>query len=253
MTILSILPYQFSAWQWVAVFFCCICFGISKTGITGMSTVAVPLFALVFGAKQSTGVVLPLLCFADLIAVVYYRRNAEWKYIVRLVPWAIAGFALALWVDRFITSDKGFKLLIGVCVLAGLVILLWNDRRKSGAIPTTWWFSALFGIMGGFSTMIGNSGGPIMSVFLLSVRLPKTSYIGTAAWFFLIVNYLKLPLQYFVWHNITSQTLIFDAFMIPFMLIGAWLGIFFVKHISEAHYRVAVYALTLISTVLLFI
>jgi uncharacterized membrane protein YfcA len=92
-----------------------------------------------------------------------------------------------------------------------------------------------------------------MSVFLLSMRLPKTSYVGTAAWFFLIINWLKLPLQYFVWHNITSQTLFFDVFMIPSVLVGTWLGVVFVKHVSEAHYRVAVYALTLISAVLLFI
>ncbi|MHC6202993.1 sulfite exporter TauE/SafE family protein [Breznakiellaceae bacterium SP9] len=253
MNILNMLPYQFTPRQWAAVFFCCICFGISKTGISGMSTVAIPLFALLFGAKQSTGVVLPILCFADLIAVVYYRRHAEWKYIVRLVPWALAGFALALWIDRFITSDKGFKLLIGVCVLAGLAILVWNDRRKSCAVPAAWWFSAVFGILGGFSTMVGNSAGPIMAVFLLSMRLPKASYIGTAAWFFLIINYLKLPLQYFAWHNISGVTLLFDVCMIPFLLIGAALGIAFVKHISEAHYRIAVYALTLISTVLLFI
>jgi uncharacterized membrane protein YfcA len=271
MNLAELIPYTFESWQWAAVIFSCICFGISKTGLNGISIVAVPIFALVFGAKGSTGVVLPLLCFADLFAVIYYRRHAEWKYVWRLVPWALAGFALALLVDHFISSDRGFKILIGICVLASLIVMFWNDWRGKKAAakaagnsqtaadnPQTApastgapWYSALFGILGGFSTMIGNTAGPIMSVFLLSVRLPKESFVGTAAWFFLIVNYLKIALQTLVWHNISLKTLQFDLFMIPFVLIGIWLGVLFVKKVTDAQYRVAVYALTLASALLL--
>lgn len=247
--------------QWAAVITGGVCFGMSKTGLSGISVIAVPLFAVVFGAKGSTGVVLPLLCFADLFAVLYYRRHAAWKYIVRLIPWAIAGFALALAADRFVTSDRGFKILIGVCVFAGLLVMFWTDwaaprlKRKTasgGQIPKSAWYMALFGIAGGFSTMIGNSAGPIMSVFLLSVKLPKESFVGTAAWFFLIVNYLKLPLQAFLWHNISPATLAFDLWLIPAVLLGIWLGILFVKKVSNAQYRIAVYVLTIASTALLF-
>jgi uncharacterized membrane protein YfcA len=269
MNLLSLIPYEFAPWQWAALMAGCVCFGISKTGLNNISIIAVPLFALVFGAKNSTGVVLPLLCFADLFAVLYYRRHAEWKYVWRLVPWAIAGFALALFVDRFIESDRGFKILIGICVIIGLVVLFWTDfvaprlKKKnedetpaaqsapSQAAPGGSWYSALFGILGGFSTMIGNTAGPIMSVFLLSVKLPKEAFVGTAAWFFLIVNYLKVPLQAFFWHNISLKSLTFDLFMIPFVLLGVWLGIVFVKKVSNAQYRVAVYALTIAAAIML--
>jgi uncharacterized membrane protein YfcA len=235
-----------------------VCFGMSKTGITGISVIAVPIFAFVFGAKSSTGVVLPLLCFADLFAALYYRRHAEWKHLFRLIPWAVAGFGLALLADRFIDSDKGFRMLMGVCIAASLAVMFWNDLRARASAEaktgiTAPWFSALFGILGGFSTMIGNTAGPILSVFMLSLRLPKESFVGTSAWFFLIVNYLKIPLQVFVWHNISLKSLRFDLFMIPFVLCGLWLGVLFVKKVSQSRYRAAVYALTLISTVLLFI
>ncbi|GHT75850.1 anion permease [Spirochaetia bacterium] len=257
MAFLAHIPYGLLPWQLVALIFGSICIGMSKTGINGISTIAIPLFVLVFEAKPSTGVILPLLCFADLFAVIYYRRHAEWKYIVRLLPWALAGFAAALFADRFVPA-KGFKMLIGVCILAGLVIMFWNDRRGKGAAATTGWLrtkgsTALFGILGGFSTMIGNAAGPVMSVFLLSVRLPKASFVGTAAWFFLIVNYLKIPLQYFAWHNISVESLLFDAYMAPFVLVGVALGILLVKKISESAFRVMIYALTLVSTVLLFV
>jgi uncharacterized membrane protein YfcA len=225
-----------------------------------------------------------MLCFADLLAVIYYRRSASWKHIFRLIPWALAGFAVALLVDRLI-PPRGFKILIGACILVGLVVMIWNERRgKKGAAsektsseksmvtesaPTegtaiaknapaknglrTYGPAAFFGILGGFTTMIGNAAGPIMSVFLLSMRLPKTSFVGTGAWFFLIVNYLKLPIQHFAWHNISRNSLILDLFMVPLILIGAFFGVLLVKKISEAHFRIMIYVLTVVSAGLLFL
>jgi uncharacterized membrane protein YfcA len=245
--------YPLSAWEWCVILCCGLLIGISKTGINGLGMIYVPILALIFGAKPSTGVLLPMLCCADLFAIAWYRRSAEWKYIILLLPWTLAGFTLALLTDHWV-PDKSFKLLIGICILAGLGVMLWNEYRgKDTAIPSGWWFAALFGVAGGFSTMIGNAAGPIMSVFLLSVKLPKTSFVGTAAWFFMIINFLKLPLQYFVWHNISGKTLLFDLSMMPVVLVGAWMGILFVKKISEKNYRVLIYVLTLLSTLLLFL
>ena len=245
--------FQLSAWEWCAVVFCGICIGVSKTGINGLGAVVVPVFAIIFEAKPSTGILLPMLCFADLFAVVYYRRSAQWKYIIHLLPWALSGFAIALFIDHWV-PDNGFKTLIGICIFAGLVVMLWNEfKGRDVAIPSAWWFTALFGMMGGFSTMIGNAAGPIMSIFLLSMRLPKNSFVGTAAWFFMIINYLKLPLQYFVWNNITGETLLFNMVMLPTIAAGAWLGIVFVKKISEKNFRIVIFILTLVSTLLLFL
>lgn len=262
MDLATLFPWDFAPWQWAVLVGCGLCIGMSKTGMSGITTVMIPFMALIFGAKESTGVVLPLLCFADLLAVIYYRRAASWKHIIRLLPWALGGFALALVVDRFI-PPKGFKILIGLCILTGLVVMLWGDIRKAAAKNTAgegtgekakpWWFSAVFGVMGGFTTMIGNAAGPIMSVFLLSVRLPKVNFVGTGAWFFMVVNYLKLPIQHFVWHNIHRETLFLDLCMIPVILVGAALGILMVKKLSEAHFRVMIYILTLVSATLLFI
>ena len=248
-----LISYSLLPWEWLAVILCSMCIGVSKTGINGLGMLVVPVFVLIFDARPSTGVLLPMLCFADLSAVAYYRRSAEWNYIIRLLPWALTGFALALFTDHWV-PDKGFKTLIGVCILAGLAVMLWNERRKNvGELPSAWWFVALFGIMGGFSTMIGNAAGPIMSVFLLSMRLPKHSFVGTSAWFFMVINFLKLPLQYFVWDNINCRTLLFDFTMLPFIAAGAWIGILFVKRISEKNYRKVVYVLTFASALMLFL
>jgi len=249
---------DFQPWQIAAIITSGLFIGMGKTGLNGINSVMIPLLAITFGAKESTGIVLPMLCFADILAVIWYRRSAEWKHIMRLLPWAIAGLVLALWVERFVPA-RGFKFMIGVCIFAGLGVMLWNDsyNRKMGdknkGVPSGWWFSAIFGLMGGFSTMIGNAAGPIMSVFLLSMRLPKASFLGTAAWFYLIVNYIKIPLQIFFWHNITVQGLLFNVCMIPIILTGAVLGILLVKKVSEKLYRRLVYVMTIISATLLFI
>lgn len=57
-------------------------------------------------------------------------------------------------------------------------------------------------------------------------RMPKLAFVGNNAWFFLCVNFLKLPFQLFAWHNINLTTLAIDACAIPFVLIGAFVGIF---------------------------
>lgn len=50
----------------------------------------------------------------------------------------------------------------------------------------------------------------ILFVMALSIRMPKLAFVGTNAWFFLCVNYLKLPLQIFAWHRIRVGTISFS-------------------------------------------
>jgi len=250
---LDFLPYSLEAWQWAAWIALGLAIGLSKAGFNGITTVIVPFTALTFGAKESTGLTLPLLCFADIAAVIYYNRHTEWKYILRLLPWTLTGFVTAILIDRLVPVTA-FKYLLGGSIILGLAVMVWNDLRgKDKPAPSAWWFSALFGIAGGFSTTIGNVAGPVMAVFLLSMRLPKNNFVGTSAWFFLIINYLKLPVQIFLWKNITADTLIMDATLIPFILAGLFAGIVLVKKISEPIFRKVIFVLTLISTVFLFI
>jgi uncharacterized membrane protein YfcA len=250
---LEALPFHLLPWQWAAWIALGLCIGLSKAGFSGITTVVVPFVALIFGARESTGLTLPLLCLADIIAVVYYNRHTEWNFIFKLLPWTLAGFVLALFVDRLVPA-QAFKYLMGGCILAGLIVMIWNDMRgRDKPAPSAWWFSALFGMAGGFSTTIGNIAGPIMAVYLLSMRLPKNSFVGTSAWFYLIVNYLKLPIQIFLWKNITWDTVVFDITLVPVIIAGTIGGIFWVKKIPEPVYRTVIVVLTLVSTIFLFI
>jgi uncharacterized membrane protein YfcA len=243
---------DFGFWSWIIVIICAVMIGMGKTGLSGTGMIIVPIMAAVFGGKPSTGLVLPMLCIADLFGVLYYHRHADWKHIFKLLPWTFTGLLAALLMGTNI-SDAMFKALIGLSILVGLVIMIWQDYlRKSDEIPSSTWFSALFGFGAGFSTMIGNAAGPIMAIYLLSARLPKNAYIGTGAWFFLIVNYTKVPLQVIFWKNITLHTLTLNLLMIPAIAAGAFLGFKLVKIIPEKAYRIFILVSTALSALFMF-
>lgn len=238
-------------WGWITL--CALLVGMSKTGVPGVSMIVVPSMAIIFGGKASTGVLLPILITADLFAVIYYHRHAEWKPLLRALPWALLGLFLALWIGAGV-NDHQFKNLIAISVILSLALMLWNDKKnKKNELPDYPWFAALFGILGGFATMIGNVAGPIFAIYLLALHLPKKNYIGTTAWFFAIINLSKLPLQYFVWDNIHKETVIIDLMVIPFVMLGAYAGIKVVNAITDQTYRWLVVSITFISAILVFL
>ena len=244
---------SYSPSQWVLLGVTALLVGMSKTGIQGVTLLAIPLMALSFGAKPSTGLILPLLCMADIFAVMHYRRTAEWKYIARLLPAAIAGFFVALAVDHCVPA-QGFKKLMGVCLLFVLILMLLTEwRGKQQMMIDRWWYGPLFGLLGGFTTMIGNAAGPVMAIYLLSTRMPKLNFVGTNAWFFLVVNLLKVPLQIFAWHNITLHTFAADLCCLPLILAGGMAGLHLVRLLPEKAFRRFITAVTWISVILMLI
>ena len=238
-------------WQWLLAGLCGLLIGAAKSGLTGMGFLAFPILAGIFGARVSTGVALPMLLLADFFAVHHYNRHADWKHLLRLMPWAMVGLFTALVVGGWV-SNQSFGLLFAVTILAGIALLFLRDlQRRALAVPDQAWFPATMGASAGFATMIGNAAGPMMSLYLLSMRLPKQVFIGTGAWFYLAVNVIKMPLQAFVWHTISPQTLTFNLVTAPFIVLGIVGGIATVRHIPEKAYRLLVMASVTLAAVLL--
>lgn len=227
--------------------------GMSKVGVPGVSLIVIPTLAFIFGGKPSTGVLLPMLMMADIFGVTYYHRHAEWKNLIKLLPWAFAGLLIGLWVGD-IVNEIWFKNIIALLVFLSLGLMI--RKKNSGSIPAyavSWWYAPFMGVLGGFATMMGNVAGPVFAIYLLAMDLPKSRFIGTTAWFFLIVNFIKFPLQLFVWHNITSETLLLNLTALPAIAAGAFTGIWLVKKIPEQTYRTFVIVVTAVSAFLLLI
>ena len=242
-----------SVFQWSVLALAALCIGMSKTGVQGMMLLIVPYMAMAFGAKESTGVILPMLCMADIMAVTYYKRIADWKVVAKLLPTAILGFFVAIFVDKLIPA-QGFRQLMGWTLAMALAVMIWSEIfGKENRYMQKWWYSAIFGLLGGFTTMIGNAAGPVMSVYLLSMRKEKMEYIGINAWFFLVVNLLKVPFQVFAWGNITWSSFSLNLMMLPLIGIGALLGIRLVKLFPDKAFRRFIQIVTILSVALMLV
>lgn len=226
--------------------------GMSKTGVHGAGMLAVPLLANVFGGQLSSGVLLPMLVMADVLGVWYYHRHASWAHLRILFPWAALGVVLGTIVGKFI-DDKIFKIIMAVIILISVVVMLWLERGHKEDVPHQKGFAITTGVLGGFTSMVGNLAGTVMAVYLLSIRLPKNVFIGTTAWFFMATNWFKVPFHVFVWHTITLNTFLFDLLSLPFIVLGAYLGIIIVKQLSEKTYRWFIIAMTIVAAVFMLV
>lgn len=238
---------------WIIYFSCAILIGMSKTGIQNIGTLTVPLFALIFGAKFSTGIVLILLCFADLIAVIYYRKAFLWNEVKKLLPLAFTGLITGLIIGNYV-NDKIFKIIIASCIILGLIIMFYNervDKNRQEQFVNKKWYSPVFGFILGISTMIGNAAGPALSVYMLSKRLDKIAFAATSAWFIMILNLTKIPLQAFVWNNLTWKGFYLNLLALPFIVLGGIIGIKIVKILPEKTYKTVIKIILFISSVLL--
>ncbi|MFJ8885598.1 sulfite exporter TauE/SafE family protein [Streptomyces sp. NPDC102402] len=219
-------------WQLAALAAASTLVGFSKTAVSGANTISLAVFAAVLPARESTGVLLPILIAGDVLAVLVYRRHAHWPTLLRLFPavavGVVAGTVFMLWAD-----DGAVRTSIGAILLFMAGVTLW--RRRERPVPATEgededgpsrggrFKARSYGVLGGFTTMVANAGGPVMSLYLLSAGFRKLGFLGTSAWFFLIVNTSKVPFSVGL-GLIDAQSLLLDAALVLFVVPGAWLG-----------------------------
>lgn len=226
--------------------------GLSKAGLKGIDMLNVTIMTIVFGGKASTGIVLPLLCVADILAVKYYHRHAQWPHVIKLMPWMVIGILVGVFVGKDL-NEAIFRKVMATIIVLTVVIILIIEFRKTMVVPGNKLFTACMGLVSGFTTMLGNLAGAFSNIYFLAMRLPKNDFIGTGAWIFLIINLFKLPFQVFYWKNITTSSLLTDLALVPFLVLGFWCGIKLVARIKDDLYRQVVIVLTLIGAIFIFL
>lgn len=241
-------------WQWALMALAAFLSGVGKTGIAGLGILAVAMFASVLPARESVGTMLVLLLAGDVVAVWSYRRDAEWRYLWRIFPWAGAGVLIGAFAMGQI-DDLQIRRLIGA-VLIGLIVLYmarqWLTRnvpKSDGEQPAMApWLVGATGILAGFTTMVANASGPVMILYLLALRLPKFVFMGTTAWFFLILNSFKVPFNIAL-DMITWNSLLTSVWLIPFSVVGALWGRWVLKVVDQQRFEQLALLLTLVATV----
>lgn len=243
---IQFLSFEFTYLQVAIIALVGVLIGTAKTGVHGAGMIAVPLLASIFGGKLSSGLLLPILSMADVFGVIYYHRHASWPHLKKLFPWAAVGVVLGTATGAYI-DDEAFRLIMAIIIFGSVAIMLWLEQGNKEHVPDYYWFAILMGVAGGFTTMVGNLAGSVMALYLLSMRLPKNSFIGTAAWFFMVINLFKVPFHVFIWETITLDSFLLDLMTLPFIALGAALGIFITKQIPEKIYRYFIIGMTLVA------
>ena len=250
--------------------------GIAKTALPGAATIAVALCTAALPAKESTGAILLMLMTGDLLAVWSYRHDADFRMLRRLVPAVLAGVgAGALFLH--LASDSSTRRLIGIVLLLLVAITLLQRRAagrsrvparspvppmappasgasgalealRASAAPATGGRAArlVYGSLAGFTTMVANAGGPVTSMYFLACRYPVKAFLGTTAWFFFLVNLVKLPFSVSA-GLVNATTLSLTGIAAPAVIASALAGRRLAERMDQRVFEPIIIALTIIS------
>jgi uncharacterized membrane protein YfcA len=242
--------WHLTGWEFAALALAALLVGFSKTAVSGANTISLAVFAAVLPARASTGVLLPLLIAGDLLAVLTYRRHAHWPTLWRLFPAVAAGVVVGtvflMWAD-----DGIMRTSIGATLLLMAALTVWRRRTADRAAEPDSVTRAgrikarAYGVLGGFTTMVANAGGPVMAMYLLSAGFRKLGFLGTSAFFFLIVNVSKVPFSAGL-GLIDGSSLLLDAALVLFVVPGALLGTWAVGRINQRLFEQLVIAATVL-------
>lgn len=224
--------------QLAVTIICAVLVGFSKTGVPTLGIFVAAIMASVFPTKESVGIMTPILITGDIIAILYYRKAVVWKHLLVLLPWVLAGIGVGFFVLGQV-GNRPLSIMIGTLVLLLILLHLFKDRVERAAkfsLEKSRSFNGLLGILAGFTTMIGNAAGSIMSIYLLAKGMNKTAFVGTTAFFFFIVNVIKVPFTAYL-GLITPQSLVLNAWMIPAVAVGAVIGFKVLPLIPQKHFQ----------------
>lgn len=253
---------------WVVLGLSALVVGIAKASIGGVAALSVAGFALVIPTRESTAAVLVLLLVGDLVAVTLYRRSADLAMLRRLLPSVLPGIVLgALLID--VVDDRTLTVVIALCILAALGVQLWLRRRPAptpAAGSTTSSTSSGLpaagsphlaatlgaGAAAGFATMIANAAGPVMAAYLLAARVDKARFVGTNAWFFLLVNAAKVPFSAGL-GLFPPSTLQLTLVLVPVVLVGAWFGRRLLRAIDQRRFELLTASASLLAATALLV
>lgn len=214
--------------------------GISKGGFGGgLGVIAVPMMSLIMSPAEAAGVLLPILCFMDLLSLWKYRGHMHWPNLVILLPAAVLGIVIGTFTFRYL-DEHHLKLLIGILALLFVLNQWLRPAQKIHRVskPLGWGMGAL----AGFTSFIAHAGGPPVNMYLLPQRLDRTLFVGTTVIFFTVVNYVKL-IPYYWLGQLSNTNLTLSLLLVPAAVVGVWMGIWLHQRLNDRLFYQICYSL----------
>lgn len=234
---------ELTASQWAYLLTAALFIALAKTCVPAIGIMVAPLMASAFGGRPSVGITLPMLIFTDIWAVAWYYKYTQWDKVVKLLPWVAVGFAAGAGAHYYIGEIESkvdiMSKVIGALVLVMLVLHILRNRLDERLTPKSTIGLAFTGAMAGFATIMSNAAGPVMAIYLLALGMNKHEWMGTAAWFFFIVNVSKMPILFYLSGLqsdnpiITLSSLSFTVYAVPVIVAGVFAGKWILPRIPQ--------------------
>ena len=234
--------------SWLALAAAALLIGVAKTALPGAATLSVAVFAAVLPARESTAALLLLLLTGDLVAIWTYRRDADVRTLWKLVPTVFVGLvigaAFLAWAnDVVMRRTIGAILLV---LIASTLLLMHKGLLNPDSTLADPRVRGIYGVLGGFTTMAANAGGPVMTLYFLAAKFEVVRFLATQAWFFFAVNVAKLPFSLGL-GLLRRETLPVIGLLAPLVLAGAFFGRVWVRRLDKRVFDRVVLLLTIVS------
>lgn len=213
--------------------------GLTRGGIHGLATATIPFFADILGPRTSTAYIALLFCTGDIIAIIRYHKNIDFKILLKIIPLALLGIISATIIGTLI-NETVFKIVLCVIVVYTVINAVLKQVNTKNSPPKKekhFLKHSMYGLLGGFTSMIGNASGSLMTSYFLSLNISKKNYLGTYTAFFLFMNSTKVMVHSFVWKTITVDIIKFDLILVPILITGVFSGILIAKNLQESLYK----------------
>ncbi|PJI92306.1 hypothetical protein BC777_1151 [Yoonia maricola] len=217
--------------------------GISKSGFAGgLGILGVPLVALTMPPQAAAVLLLPVLIGIDMLSVWRYRAALKPRMIGFLLPGASIGIALGMFSFSRVNPDY-LRIAIGIMAIGFVARFVWSKgaaaqihvRQNRGGV-------LIASVLSGFAGFVAHAGGPPIKGTLLGMNLDKTAFVGTNAFFFFLLNLAKGG-GYAALGLFSTHGLLASASLVPFLVIGVWLGFSLHKRVPQQAFMRLAYGL----------
>ena len=205
----------------------------------GFALTAVPLLAMLLGAKDAVVLSAMIGWVSPLVLGVRLREHIRWSMLTPLVGAAMVGMPLGVLILDVIPV-RGLRIAIAVVVAAATILLWrgWKIQRPTRAAEAFGGF-----ISGLLNTSVGTSGPPVV-VVMQARGLDPTPFRATVSAYFFLINVVGVSL--FAGRGFVTRELLAEAVVaIPALGLGLPFGFALSRRVSVAQFRRVVSVLLL--------
>jgi uncharacterized protein len=107
-------------------------------------------------------------------------------------------------------------------------------------------------VLAGITTMVANAAGAVTSLYFLLSGLPMLGFLGTGAWFYLVVNVFKVPFSVGL-GLLDGESVLLTLALVPAVGAGALVGVAVIRRIDQRRFEQVTLGLVAVAAVLLLV